>query len=150
MFDSDRYIGIKHITGGDTFDGCDCLGLVRLFYKEHGWPEEFWDGGEPVTHENAHGKKAWNRLLRYFNRRLKKINNPDFLEFGDVVLFNVDGDLHLGIYMQEDLILAMAVPVDEGKTKSVLYHKRVWKQAFKKGYRMWKGRDKRCKNFQSE
>ena len=135
MFDSDQYIGIRHITNGDTFDGCDCLGLVRLFYKEHKWGLTFKDKGAPVTAEHIHDKENWDRLFRYLNRKMKRVASSDQLEFGDVVVFNVDGDLHLGIYQQEGMVLTMSVPVVEGKTKSVLYHRRIWEKAFKRGYR---------------
>lgn len=141
MFESDKYIGIKHITNGDSFDGCDCLGLIRLFYREHGWSEDFWDNGEPVTVETIHDKDNWTRLFRYLNKNMKRVINPENLEYGDVVVFDVDGDLHLGIYIQDGLVLAMSVPVAEGKTKSVLYHRRMWSHAYKRGYR-------RCSNCQ--
>ena len=68
-FDSDKYIGIVHRTNGDTFDACDCLGLVRLFYREQGWPLTFWDNGEPITKDNFNTGKSWKRLFRYDERR---------------------------------------------------------------------------------
>ena len=133
-FDSDRFIGIVHKTNGDTFESCDCLGLVRLFYKEHGWTLDFWDGGEPITNETAHSKKAWDRLYRYLNKNMKRVKKPDQLEYGAVVLFNIDGDMHMGLYVGDGMLLAMAVPCKEGVTKSVLYHRRVWSVAYKRGY----------------
>lgn len=135
-FDSDKYIGIVHRTNGDTFDACDCLGLVRLFYREQGWPLTFWDNGEPITKDNFNTGKSWKRLFRYLNENMDMTKDADSLQYGAVVVFVVNGDMHLGVYVGHGMVLAMAVPVKEGKSTSTLYHKRVWKLAFKRGYNL--------------
>ncbi|BAL84691.1 hypothetical protein SELR_pSRC400400 (plasmid) [Selenomonas ruminantium subsp. lactilytica TAM6421] len=133
-FDTDKYIGIVHRTNGDTFKECDCVGLARLFYRENGWPETFWDDGEPITHENFNTGATWKRLLRYLNGHMEKTKDINSLRYGACVVFVVNGDMHLGVYVGKGMVLAMAVPVKEGKSTSTLYHKRVWALAFKRGY----------------
>jgi hypothetical protein len=34
MIDIRKYIGIPFVDRGDSFDGADCYGLLRLFYRE--------------------------------------------------------------------------------------------------------------------
>ena len=133
-FDSDKFIGIPHRMNGDTFSSCDCIGLVRLFYKMNGWPETFWDNGESITKENFNTGKSWKRLFRYLNKKMEVTKDAGSLRYGAVVIFVVGGEMHLGVYVGHGMVLAMAVPVSEGKSTSTLYHKRIWKLAFKRGY----------------
>ena len=128
----DKFIGIRHLFNGDNYDGADCIGLCRLFYKEHGWKQDFKDGKE-VTKDWQ--RKDRSRLFRYLSRNFKEIKAPELLEYGDVVVFNVNGDYHLGIYLSYGEILAMQVPVIEGETISTIYHKEIWEKAFKAGFK---------------
>lgn len=132
MENIDKYIGIVHRFNGDTFDGCDCIGLCRLFYREHGWSPKF-DDGKPVTHDWE--KKDSLRLVRYLQKNFTMTRDVGELQFGDILLFDIAGDSHLGIYLQYGDILAMQVPVDEGKTTSTIYHRHYWKPGFKAGFR---------------
>lgn len=134
MLDTDKYIGIPHVFLGDTKEGCDCLGLIRLYYKEHGWKEDFTDDGEEVTEENYNTSPVWRRILRYFHEHFNETKNIEELKEGAVVLFLIDGDYHLGIYAGNGYLLSMEVPVRYGKSRSMLYHKRYWKQFFKRGF----------------
>lgn len=131
MENIDKYIGIIHEFNGDTFDGCDCIGLCRLFYKEHGWAQTFTDG-KPVTHDWESDDPL--RLARYLQENFRITRNADELQFGDVMLFDVNGDAHLGICLEYGDILAMQVPVVEGKSTSTIYHRYFWKQGFKAGF----------------
>lgn len=131
---SDKFIGIPYVLNGKGYDGVDCLGLCRLFYKEHGWKQTFWDGGELLTHDSIGDAHNWGRLMKYLNKHMKRVYIDD-LQYGDIIVFNVRGDAHLGIYIQDDLVLAQMVPCIEGETSSVLYHKHVWELGFKKAYR---------------
>lgn len=71
MEDINKYVGIPHYFNQDSFDGCDCIGLCRLFYKEHGWKQDFKDG-KPIT-------KDWQKQMVQFvysgilNKILKKL-----------------------------------------------------------------------------
>lgn len=134
MLDTDKFIGIPHVFLGDTFEGCDCLGLVRLFFKENDWAEDFTDGGEEVTKETYNTSPVWRRILKYFHAHFEETKSIDELKEGSVVLFMIDGDYHLGVYAGGNYMLAMEVPVRYGKSRSMLYHKRYWKQFFKRGF----------------
>ena len=48
--DVNKYIGIPHYFNTSSFRKCDCLGLIKLFYREHGWPQTF-DDGLPIESE---------------------------------------------------------------------------------------------------
>lgn len=132
MENINEYIGIVHKFNGQNFGGCDCLGLCRLFYREHKWNPS-WDDGKPITRDWE--KKDPLRLARYLNRHFDMTRNPDKLSFGDILLFNVCGDAHLGIYLEYGDILAMQVPCVEGETTSTIYHRHYWEQGFKAGFR---------------
>ena len=134
MEDISKYIGIKHKYAGNTFDGCDCFGLVQLFYKEHGWPQKFEDG-EPYPEEYEYARpKFWRRLYEYLFANFTKVDMGK-LAFGDVVVFKVNGCIHMGIYLEYGKMLAMEVPTIEGESESTIYHRPVWSQCFKCGFR---------------
>ena len=129
--DIDKFVGIKHKFNGRDFDGTDCIGLCQLFYKHHKFKQS-WDDGKPVPPD---WQKYKYRLLLYLNKHFKKTNNVNSLEFGDVVLFNVDGDPHLGIWLEYGRILAMQVPCLEGVSQSTIYPKHFWLNAFVCGFK---------------
>ena len=130
-----KFIGIKHYFGESSFDGCDCIGLCRLFYKEHGWPQTFTDDEpEPVTKENYAEPRMWARLYRYLLKNFTRVDYDD-LDYGDVVVMNFDGDEHLGIYLEYGKVLGMQVPTVYGVSQSTIYPREWWTPAFKYGFR---------------
>lgn len=131
MEDVSKYVGIVHQFNGDTFENCDCIGLCRLFYKEHGWEQDFTDG-KPV--EPDWQKKDPYRLARYLNSHFTKTRNIEDLKFGDVILFNVYDDFHLGLYLGYGKMLTMQVPVQYGVTMSTIYRRNMWERFFVRGY----------------
>lgn len=126
----DKFIGIPYVLGEDGYGGTDCLGLCRLFYYEHGWPQTFRDG-KPIGHPSDPGQGI--RLGRYFEKHFTRVEKED-LGYGDVILFNIFGDPHCGLYVGDGNCLAMQVPCIEG-SRSMVYHKRFWDKAFVAGYR---------------
>lgn len=126
-----RFVGITHRFNGRSFDGADCIGLCHLFYREHGY-SQVWNDGKPIT-ENWRDDKL--RLLMFLRRNFTPTDDVDSLTYGDVILFNIDGDLHLGIYLEYGKVLAMQVPVCEGESQSTIYPKTFWLPAFVKGFK---------------
>lgn len=137
--DINKYIGIKHYFGGESFEACDCIGLVRLFFKEHGSPLTF-DDGKPVTRENYHSVTAWRRLIKYLNQHCRRLKKNELPQYGDIILFRIEGDEHMGIMLTKyGDCLAMEVPVKEGFTMSRIYHRTLWRLAEHKIYRPKEG-----------
>ena len=134
MEDIGKFIGIKHGFAGNDFDKCDCFGLVQLFYKEHGWPQTFNDG-KPYPSEDEYAQpKFWRRLYEYLLRHFDEVDYKS-LSYGDVVVFKINGCIHLGIYLEYGKVLAMEVPTIEGKSTSTIYHRHIWTQCFEHGFR---------------
>lgn len=97
--DISRYVGIKHYFGESSFEKCDCFGLVKLFYREHGWPQTFTDDNpEPVTEANYAQPRMWRRLYKYMLTHFERVTYDD-LQFGDVVIMQVNLCMHMGIYV---------------------------------------------------
>ena len=42
----EEYIGLPYTFNGSDENGVDCLGLVRMFYRKHGWIDI--DDGLPI------------------------------------------------------------------------------------------------------
>ena len=126
-----KFVGIKHKFNGRDRDGIDCLGLCQLFYREHGY-EQTWDDGSPIPPD---WQKYKYRLLLYLRKHFSKTEDATALEYGDVLLFNIDRDYHLGIYLEYGRILAMQVPCLEGVSQSTIYPKSWWQQSFVVGFK---------------
>ena len=130
----DHLVGITHKFNGRDFDGVDCIGLCQLFYRLHGY-RQTWDDGKVIPRD---WQKYKYRLLLYLEHNFKPTDDPASLEYGDVILFDIDGDYHLGIMLEYNRILAMQVPCLEGKSQSTIYSKLFWFPAFVRGYkRKW-------------
>ena len=137
MKDINKYIGIKHYFGRSDYDGCDCIGLVRLFYMEHGTGLTFNDGQPPVTPENYFTAASWRRLFKYIHKHFNELTDDATLSYGDLVLFRINDCEHMGIIVdQYGKMLSMQLPEKEGVTTSTLYHKSFWHHAEHKLYRL--------------
>lgn len=130
--DVNKYIGIPHYFNTSSFEKCDCLGLIKLFYREHGWPQTF-DDGLPI--ESEEDPSGWHRLIRYLNDNFNKVTDIASLQYGDVVIFSINECVHLGIYLEYGRMLAMQVPVCYGQTTSTIYRRQWWQGYFKAAYR---------------
>lgn len=132
---TDKFIGIPHYFGESSFDGCDCIGLVRLFYREHGWSQDF-DDGLPVDRDTYMTASVWRRLFRYLHKNFTEVDDVDY---GDVVLFRINDCEHLGVIVDKyGRLLSMTVPEQEGVTTSTIYHRSMWKNV---EHKVWRRRD---------
>lgn len=95
----EKYIGLKYKEKGRDFDGLDCWGLVRLFYKNEyqidlpSFSSEYeLDDTKRIEELIAQYKEGWE--------------STDSREVGSIVLFRVLGtESHVGIVVNEDQFL---------------------------------------------
>ncbi len=123
--DIGRFIGIKHFYGESSFGKCDCLGLCRLFYREHGWKNALEDGLPDPPKDNFSNFASWRRLIKYCLTRMRKVDYKN-LRYGDFIIFRINGDLHMGVYLGYGKLLSMQVPTRYGETESTIYHREWW------------------------
>lgn len=133
MENIDKYIGIYY--GWKSKDRMTCLDLCKYWYSEHGYKQDFDDGKLYPKTMNEFNKHHRVRLMKYFLRNFTLVKDPEKLTHGDVVVFNVGGDLHTGIYLENGSVLAMQVPCLEGIAQSTVYKKKFWINAFKYGFK---------------
>lgn len=132
-FDPSKYIGIPHYYGRSDFLACDCAGLCKLVYNTEGLRESMDDHrpfGDP-----SETKTQRLRMLRYLLKNMDKVKDYNELRELDIVVFRISGDLHIGVYVGYGKVLAMAVPVVYGYSKSTIYRRQYIEQFFVCGFR---------------
>jgi cell wall-associated NlpC family hydrolase len=96
-----RWIGIPFQWGGASFDGADCAGLVRLYYREK-------LGVELPPDDLPHIPEAWIAsgecyMIDYLDRYCFRVNAPCN---GSIVVIHFRGaGAHLGIMYDHDRFL---------------------------------------------
>lgn len=108
MVNLKKFINIPYVFNGDTFDGADCAGLVKLFYEQNGWqlphfnkPEYQWYLKRPMSMERY--------LLKHFDKS-RDINE---LTYGDIVYFSINGEGHVGIILNYGKLLMTYPKINE-------------------------------------
>jgi cell wall-associated NlpC family hydrolase len=94
MKDMSRFIGRPYKFLGDTYEGFDCIGAIKLYYRENGWPLVETDG-KPIDHD-WYAKDKF-RLARYFLKHFDKVTDADLLKDGELILFGINGESHVGV-----------------------------------------------------
>ena len=102
--DLTKFVGIPFKFLGVDYDGLDCIGLCQLFYKEHGYDIEFRDG-KPITKDWY--EKEPKRLLYWLCHNYNRVKFPIDLEYGDIILFEINGEGHTGIYVGYGKVLTI-------------------------------------------
>ena len=123
-----RFVGIPYAVKGRSFDGCDCWGLLYLFYGvELGivLPEyalSFADEAELLEARrviSAEKGSAWQRVEKPI--------------VGDAVLMQTRGDLaHIGVYVGRGLMLHTRSGIDSGLVRLDAPY---WRQTLEGYYR---------------
>lgn len=127
--DLTKYIGLPYKFLGTDFTGVDCIGLCQLFLCEHGIDIEIRDG-RPIT-------KDWYltepfRLARWLIKNFNKVENMYELQYGDIVLFEINGESHTGIYIGEYKVLTIL----EAFKKSMIIHLKANNMFYQCGFRL--------------
>ena len=130
--DLTKFIGIPYEFLGTDFTGVDCIGLCQLFYFQHGIPLIFRDG-RPIT-------KDWYltepyRMVRWFLAYFQKIEDIVDLQYGDVVIFEINGESHTGIYIDDFKVLTVL----ELFKKSMIIRLRKQNILYRCGFRLKEG-----------
>ena len=94
-----QYIGLKYKEKGRDFDGLDCWGLVRLFYKnEHKI--------DLPSFSSEYDQKDVNRIEELIAQYKEGWESTEEPEAGSIVLFRVLGsESHVGIVVSKDQFL---------------------------------------------
>lgn len=111
----EKFIGIPYKFLGTDYTGVDCIGLCQLFLNEHGYAIKFRDGRE-IT-------KDWYltepyRLARWLIKNFDKIDNMEDMVYGDIILFEINGESHTGVYLDNGKVLTIL----EVFKKSMIIH----------------------------
>ena len=96
-----KYIGIPFLWMGRGYDGCDCIGLAYLFYKDRGVDLPLSDDtGESYSseYEESPDNRMEGLMLKWGNFR-------KYPRRGDLLLFGDDKVTHCGINLGDGYFL---------------------------------------------
>ena len=95
-----KFIGIPYQDWGRDYNGCDCYGLVYLFYRDYlniELPSYSYNSKE-------HKPNTISNIINKHKKELfKQVKEPNF---GDCIIFNVYGNsTHIGIFLDNNQFL---------------------------------------------
>ena len=89
-----RMVGVPYKFLGTDYDGFDCIGAMKIYYRERGWPLVESDG-KPIDPDWYEKDKY--RLARYFIKHFNRVTDVKSLIEGDVIMFEINSEAHTGI-----------------------------------------------------
>ena len=99
MSNLNKFIGIPYKKYGRDFNGCDCYGLVYLFYK-------YIVGIDLPLYTDEYNHNSATSISTAITRNISswfQVNKP---RFSDCILFNLEGcNTHIGIFLERDRFL---------------------------------------------
>ena len=127
--DLSKYIGIPYKFLGTDFDGVDCIGLCHLFMNDYQGINITWRDGRTIS-------KDWYvtepfRLARWLCTYFNKVKDMNNLRFGDIVLFEINGESHTGVYVGDMKVLTIL----EVFKKSMIIHLKKQNAFYQCGFR---------------
>ena len=125
----EEYIGLPYKFNGSDENGVDCLGLVRMFYRKHGWIDI--DDGLPID-KDTWMKQAPRRIMRFFGKHFDKAREPKDMRPSAVCIMLINGEIHFGIYLGYGRMLQTQLTT-EGYEDSytTIYRRDFWEPWFK-------------------
>ena len=128
----EKFIGIPYKFLGTDYTGVDCIGLCQLFLNEHGYAIKFRDGRE-IT-KDWYLKEPY-RLARWLINNFDKIDSMENMIYGDIILFEINGESHTGIYLGNAKVLTIL----EVFKKSMIIHLKKQNVFYQCAFRVRKG-----------
>lgn len=100
-----RFIGIPYLPDGRGWSGCDCYGLLWLFFHSHfGIDLPLFEGGFADATRDGRAKNAASLARGAEGSGWKPIDAPD--RVGDAVLMRVGNDVcHVGVIIEPGMLL---------------------------------------------
>lgn len=125
----EKFVGLPFKFLGTDKTGVDCIGLCQYFLCSHGIEIEFRDG-RPI-------EKDWfltepYRLIKWLFHNFDKVDNMYDLQYGDIVLFEINGESHTGIYIDNGKVLTIL----EVFKKSMIMHLKARNMFYRCGFRI--------------
>jgi cell wall-associated NlpC family hydrolase len=108
MSSLNKYVGIPFLNMGRDFDGCDCWGLVRLFYL-HEMNKEL-----PLLdfYTNANDAKEIFPIVDIY-KPLIGGEKQEIPKYGDIVVMKYFGlPCHVGVYVDNNKVLHVKRGID--------------------------------------
>jgi cell wall-associated NlpC family hydrolase len=109
MVDLKKFVGIPYGFNCETYESADCVGLVKLFYEEHGYNLSKYDR---PTSEDWFVKDKF-KVVKYLLKHFDKTRDIDNLSYGDLLVVEINGESHLFIYLGYDKVLTTYPKVSE-------------------------------------
>lgn len=129
MIDKNKLIGIPFRLGKSDFTGCDCKGLVYLYFKYIKDMEIPNSDGKPVLFRNK--KKDIPRMEAVLSKICDEVPFDTLDESDIVILKNTNAIGALGVCINKKQLLHMNMSVGSCLTKISRF-----KELFYKGYRL--------------
>jgi cell wall-associated NlpC family hydrolase len=113
-----RMVGIPWKEDGRSFEGTDCVGLMQLYFNARGM-----EGVAPKAsdYESTDPKEIIAKIREY-----NTIVPTDEIEPEDVLVFQIDGELHVGLYLGYGRMLHAT----EGKKSKISHLTPSWEKCF--------------------
>jgi cell wall-associated NlpC family hydrolase len=119
-----EYSDIPYIKNGNSFDGCDCYGLVWLWYKHE-------LGIVLPSHQGArdeHGVEFVAPMVTDLHKYFSPVDGA--LKRGDVTYMYLDGDAHCGVMINDQRFIHAS-----SKRGIIVTRYSDWKRRIVKAYR---------------
>jgi hypothetical protein len=137
MENIDKYIGIPYSFNESSFKAADCAGLVKLFYTEHNWqPNDY-----PLPTERDWYVRQPFAMERFLVKNFDRERDVNKLEFGDLVLTQINNETHLLIYLEYGDCLSTFPPKcvqwngTELPDRSFIVHRDIWQKGYVSGFK---------------
>jgi len=109
MIDLSKFVGIPFADFGRSYAGCDCAGLVLLYFKDA--LNKNLDNY--VDYVNSDDRQNSVRIMTYFHGKNFLRIRPEDRQLGDIIVFQILGAAtHVGIFIGENKALHTQPGID--------------------------------------